>query len=378
MERKTSWTLFTLRGVALNVHVSLLFLVFYVVIVATAQFPIIGELAGVDLADVAGSAFTWGLVFAFSLLLSIFIHEFSHVLVAQALGTKTRRVTLMMLGGASEMDHLPEEPSYELKVAIIGPLVSLVLGGVLLLIYWTSSFATLKLYAYWLGQLNIVLGIFNLLPAFPTDGGRVLRALLVSRQGRVRGTQNAVAVSRVFSWTFGLVGLLQFNLLLILIAIFISLAARSELFVITAKDVLMGLRVDDVMTPAHALSADESLERVSLRMVDERVTALPIIDSTDGHVRHAMISAETLQRIPKRLWSTTLAKVVADRVPKPLRRDAPLDEALIASLAGASSGLPVVENDEVIGLLRMKDLLETVQLRQLTNRERESRDFAMN
>lgn len=365
MKRPNGWTLFTLRGVPLNLDFSLMFLLIYVLLIASIQFPLVVRQSGIDIADIVGPPFFWGIIFAFSLLVSIFLHEFSHVLVAQSYGAKARRITLMMLGGISEMEKLPEKPSAEINVALAGPLLSLALGGLLLLLYWFSDSPNLALFGFWIGQLNLVLGIFNLLPAFPTDGGRVLRSILVSRQGRVRGTQNAVRVSRVFALFFGLVGLLNFNIILILIAFFIYIGSQSELFYVMAQYALKGMKVRDVFVRTDPIPENASVLEAAKLMVDERSTALPVANSGPPY---GIVNVESLQRVPKSLWGQTSVRNIQSEVPISADIDEPLDE-LLTSGQLSNWGIPVTEDGNVIGLVRMSDILETIQLREVAGME---------
>lgn len=365
MKRLSGWTLFTLRGVPLNLDFSLMFLLIYVLLIASIQFPLVVRQSGIDVADIFGPPFLWGIIFAFSLLVSIFLHEFSHVLVAQSYGAKARRITLMMLGGISEMEKLPEKPSAEINVALAGPLLSLALGGALLLLYWFSDSPNLALYGFWIGQLNIVLGVFNLLPAFPTDGGRVLRSILVSLQGRVRGTQNAVRVSRVFALFFGLVGLLQFNIILMLIAFFIYVGSQSELFYVMAQSALKGMKVRDVLVRTDPIPENASVSTAAQLMVDERSTALPVANTSPPY---GIVNVESLQRVPKSLWPQTSVRNVQTEVPISADIDEPLDELVTSGQLSNPSGVPVTENGNVVGLIRMSDVLEAIQLREVAGR----------
>ncbi len=362
MKRHGGWTLFTLRGVPLNLDFSLMFLLIYVLLIASIQFPLVVHQSGFDIADIAGPPFLWGVIFAFSLLVSIFLHEFSHVLVAQSYGAKARRITLMMLGGVSEMEKLPEKPSAEINVALAGPLLSLVLGGALLSLYWFSNSPNLALFGFWIGQLNIVLGIFNLLPAFPTDGGRVLRSILVSVQGRVRGTQNAVRVSRVFALFFGLIGLLNFNIILVLIAFFIYVGSQSELFFVMAQSALKGMKVRDVFVRADPIPESASVAEAARLMVDEKRTALPVANSEPPY---GIVNIESLQRVPKSLWTQTSVRNIQTEAPTCADIDEPLDQLVTSGQIANSAGVPVTENGTVIGLVRLSDVLAAIQLREV-------------
>lgn len=362
----SGWTLFSLRGVVIRLHVSLLFLLFYVVLVAMIQFPFVIQRSNVNINDVSGSPFIWAVIFSLALVISIFIHEFGHVLMAQAKGLKVRAITLMMLGGASQMEEFPEEPATEFKVAIIGPLVSLGIAGVLFWIRDLSSSANVDFFCYWVGQTNLILGIFNLLPAFPMDGGRVFRAFLVTRQGHLQGTRTAVKVSQVFAWIFGIIGFLQFNFLLILIALFLYAAAKSEYFVVMAHALLKGLRARDLMISLPSISENATISEAVSKMVDSKKLLLPVVQDAD---LPSLVTADLLKRIPKNTWSATRIKDIKIDFPKVIHPDDPLEDVMILTLKTAMGGLPVVQDNQLVGVVRTSDIIETIALRQLTEEE---------
>lgn len=362
MEKITGWTLFNLRGVAVKVHVSLLFLLMYVVLVGTASFSFVVRNSGIDPTTVSGSPIVWATIFAVSIIVSVFLHEFAHVLVAQAHGFKVRAITLMMLGGMSQMEKIPEKPSVEFKVSIIGPIVSLAIGGLLLWMRRLFDSPNAELFCYWIGQANVVLGIFNLIPAFPTDGGRVLRAFLVTRNGRLRGTQIAVQVSHVFAWIFGILGFLQLNLLLILVAFFIYRAAKSEFFILWGQTVLKGKKVSDLLTVTPVISESESLVQAVEKMKRTKNLLLPVIGSPENRL---ILSHEYVQKIPRHLWETTRVKSVAIEVPKAVKAEDTLDEIWHTALTTPARGVPVIEDNRVVGIIKTSDLVEAIAFQQL-------------
>lgn len=362
MEQLSGLTLFKLKGVAVKVHVSLLFLLLYVVLVATASFPLVVNSSGIDIGTITGSPFLWAVIFALALLVSIFLHEFSHVLVAQGHGHKVSGVTFMMLGGVSQLEKMPEEPSTEFKVAIIGPIVSLAIAGILFWIRGITPSANLAFFCYWVGQTNLVLGIFNLLPAFPTDGGRVLRAALVTKFGRLHGTQIAVKVSRVFAWIFGIIGFLQFNLLLILVAFFVYSAAKSELFVLLGQTVLKGMTAKDAMKPVTAISAESSLSFAADEMTKTQRLLLPV-NLENGF---SLISAEQIQQMPRPLWQKMQIKDLARTPAKVIDLNSALDEVWQTSLMTSHGGICVVDQNQLVGIIETADLIKLIELKQLT------------
>jgi Zn-dependent protease/predicted transcriptional regulator len=193
------------------------------------------------------------------LFLSVLLHEYGHSLVAQRLGIEIRDITLLPIGGVSNMRTLPEKPSEEIKITLAGPLVNVVLApifygiGVALgadpldITSPLGGFASAGQFFIYLGVINVALAIFNLIPAFPMDGGRVLRGLLATRLGRLRATNIASIVGQVFAAVFFFIGLLGGNIILALIAVFVFLGAGGEAEMVRQREMARGLTVADVM-----------------------------------------------------------------------------------------------------------------------------------
>ena len=186
----------------------------------------------------ASALVTVGIIVA--LFVCVLLHEYGHSLVAQRLGIEIGDITLLPIGGLARLKSLPEKPWDEVKIAIAGPLVNVVLapfffavalllGGSLTtppdILGGVQSAAQVFVY---LGFINVALVVFNLIPAFPLDGGRVLRGLLATRLGAVRATDVSAAIGQVFAVAFFLIGLLGGNFLLALVAVFIFFGAAGE------------------------------------------------------------------------------------------------------------------------------------------------------
>src|SRR5215216_4442286 len=190
-----------------------------------------------------------------ALFLCVLLHEFGHSLVAQRLGLEIHSITLLPIGGVSNLESLPEKPVDEVKISVAGPLVSVVLAliffGVGLLLGAEPRMPTdlftgigsVGQFFFYLGYLNIILALFNLIPAFPLDGGRVLRGLLATRLGALRATEIASRVGQLFAFAFFLIGLLGGNFLLALIAVFIFFGANGEAQMVRQRELTRGLSV---------------------------------------------------------------------------------------------------------------------------------------
>src|SRR4028118_228664 len=194
-----------------------------------------------------------------ALFLCVLLHEFGHSLVAQRLGIEVPDITLLPIGGLARLKTLPEKPADEVKIAIAGPLVNVALAPVFFAVAWLLGANLLALpnllgglssvgqvFAY-LGYINVALAVFNLLPAFPMDGGRVLRGLLATRLGPVRATDISSSVGQLFAVAFFLFGLLGGQIFLALIAVFIFFGANGEAQMVRQREMLRGLSVSDVM-----------------------------------------------------------------------------------------------------------------------------------
>ncbi|MBT3217759.1 MAG: hypothetical protein HN348_01600 [Proteobacteria bacterium] len=155
---------------------------------------------------------------------SVVLHELGHALAARACGIQTRDITLYPFGGVAAIVRMPERPIHELIIAVAGPLVNFVLFSAFLYAYLVTGIGFLAIIAL----VNVIMGIFNLIPAFPMDGGRVLRAVLASRLGWYRGSRIAITVGTVFAWGFVIVGIVAWWPSLLLVGGFLHFALAAE------------------------------------------------------------------------------------------------------------------------------------------------------
>lgn len=218
-----------------------------------------------------------GLLAALGLFLSVLLHELGHALVARRYGVKTRRIILWLLGGIAQLERIPREPAKELAIALAGPAVSFALAlGFHLLKTPQGAWGFLSHYLF---LVNLSLGLFNLLPALPLDGGSVYRALLALRKPYLQATRQAVALSGALAWVLGLFGLLVLNPLLVLIAFFVYMASRTEAEATLLLQVLEGLKVRDLMTQDPiTVPPDLSVQEVLGLALAHRVSGFPVVE----------------------------------------------------------------------------------------------------
>jgi Zn-dependent protease len=212
-----SYRWFTVLGIPIRVHLTLLLFAPFFAMDLGRLFPV--------------HSLGWGLLSVVGLFGSVALHELGHSVVAQAFGYRVREIVLLPIGGVAQLSRAPDQPREELLIAAAGPLVSLLLA----LVCWPLPALAARVGAFpaatWFGLmsvLNLVLALFNLIPCFPMDGGRIFRALMAPRVGRLEATRRAVKLGRWLAVAFGLWGLYHGRWFLVLIAVFVYLAAGAE------------------------------------------------------------------------------------------------------------------------------------------------------
>ncbi|HXI51511.1 MAG TPA: site-2 protease family protein, partial [Candidatus Saccharimonadales bacterium] len=253
---KSSWRIGRVAGIDVHLHFTFLILLGWVALSHYLQRQ--------NWRDALG-----GLAFTLSLFTIVVLHELGHALTARRFGIRTRDITLLPIGGVARLERIPENPKQELLVALAGPAVNVVLAalflGVLMVGAELPAAKEFKLVGgHFLAKLmwiNVSLAVFNLLPAFPMDGGRVLRAVLAMRMDYVRATNIAASIGKGMAWVFASVGLFT-NPFLIFIALFVWIGAAQEASQAQMKSALAGLPVSRVMmTDFRTLAPDDTLAR---------------------------------------------------------------------------------------------------------------------
>src|SRR6202022_4623456 len=244
----------TIKGIPIRVHYSFLLILPFLAYQFGLLFRSAASHAEVPREMLGGNPFIWGLGLALALFASVLIHELAHSLYALKKGGRVQDITLLMIGGVSNLSTPPKTTRQEAVMALVGPLTSLLLAGVFYaanrVVAGLDSF-DLQFALFYLAEMNLFLGLFNLLPAFPMDGGRIARAMLTERYGLLRATQLAVGLGKAFAALFGIVGLFSFNVVLMIIAFFIFVGAEAESRSVLIKAMLGHVRVRDLMSPSH-------------------------------------------------------------------------------------------------------------------------------
>jgi Zn-dependent protease/CBS domain-containing protein len=211
-----------------------------------------------------------GVVLVMLIFAVIVLHELGHAIVARRFGIATRDIMLLPVGGIASLERTPEKPHQELAVAIVGPLVNL--GIALVLAPFDSPFVRQLMW------INIALAAFNLLPAFPMDGGRVLRALLAMRMGHERATEIAAGLGKFFAIALGVIGLF-YSPILVLIAVVVWMGASQERALVQLKSAITGVPVSAAMLRrVESVSPEQPLEDAAAMLLRGGLNQLPVID----------------------------------------------------------------------------------------------------
>jgi Zn-dependent protease/CBS domain-containing protein len=318
-----------------------------------------------------GAAALEGVAFIIAVFACVVLHEFGHALAARRYGIGTPRITLLPIGGVAELERMPEKPSEEIIVALAGPAVNVVIAAVLILILGAQvsgdTVAALENpsagFLARLASVNVVLVLFNLIPAFPMDGGRVLRALLATRYPRVRATQIAGTVGQMAAFGFGFLGLVGGNPLLIFVAIFVYLAATAETQVVGLQDAARAVTISEAMISTfETLGPDATLEQAGDALLRTTQHEFPVVDGA-GLLRGILTRSALVQGLGQSGPSSPVIEHMTNEIPQ-LRVTESTTSALDALQKSRAPAVAIVDASErLVGYITMENLAELMMLR---------------
>ena len=354
--KRSRWSLGLGRpfGIQLRVHATFLLLIAWVVVEQV--------MAGAGWRSTAA-----GVAYVIAVFVLVVLHELAHALTARHYGIPTRDILLLPIGGMSRMERIPTEPRQEILVAIAGPALNVVLALVFFLVMLATGGATGAtqvdlLGGSWVSKLmwtNVALAGFNLLPAFPMDGGRVLRGLLARRMEYSRATDVAVAVGKVAAVGMGVVGILS-NPLLVLIALFIWFGGYGEARLAHLRASLAGIPVSRAMiTRFVAVGPGEPLSRVADYLLRGGQDDVPVVEA--GHLL-GVVGLEDVVRASGG-GDGPVSSVMHRHTPT-VSEDDPLEVAFETLGQSARRSLPVLHGDRLVGLLLLQNIAQVVRARQ--------------
>lgn len=311
-----------------------------------------------------------GGVVSLGLFFGVFIHELAHSLIARANRIKINSITLLILGGVSSMEDDVPDPRVELPMALSGPLTSLLVGLVCIglmyahrLVAVSSAVEGVWIYTWgYLGLLNVILFGFNLIPAFPMDGGRVLRAWLAKRMPLTRATKIAADIGKVFAVLFGIFGFVVFNPILIIIAFFIYIGASQESAQVQYNVLLKDLTLGDVMSgPVMTVPPDMPLPDILRLMYTTKHLGFPVVEHG---TLIGMITLDDVHRTQEIDRDAMRVKDVMTRQVLTLPPSSPLTDALRIMSVKNIGRIPVVADNALVGIVTRTDILKVMELRE--------------
>jgi Zn-dependent protease/CBS domain-containing protein len=367
----------TIAGVRIGVNWSVLVIVALLLVgLSAGRFPLLYPGHAPWVYAMAGA------VAAVAFLFSLLAHELAHAVVARQHGVAVEGITLWMFGGVAKLEGEARDASADLQIAGVGPLVSLVLGvgfgAVSALAAWAGLGGLPLGVLTWLSVVNIVLAVFNLVPAAPLDGGRILRALLWRAHGdRVRAAVTAARAGRRFGFLLVSLGLVLAvftgqvgGIWWVLIGWFIASAATAEEQQARVQGWLDGVLVSEVMSPAPltvpaGLSVDRLLEDYVLR---HRFSAFPVVDAS-GRLQ-GLVTLNRIKRLPPERRASSRVEDIACPLDEVLHAT-PTDRLVDVLPAMARSGdgrVVVLDGDRIVGILTSTDVTRAIELAELRPR----------
>ncbi len=341
-----SFTIGKIAGIRVELHVTFLLFIGWI---ALSQ----GLVGGNPIAALG----TVGLVL--TVFGCVLLHELGHALTARRFGIRTRDIVLLPIGGVARLERMPDKPQQEIVVAIAGPAVNVAIAAALLAAIQTFHLPPVSSafkggFIEQLFVFNVMMFVFNLVPAFPMDGGRVLRAVLALRLPYARATRIASLVGQGIALVFGLVGLLNNNVMLMFIALFVFLAASEERALVQTRSSLSGLPVRAAMvTEFRRLETSEPLRRAVEYLMAGSQQDFPVVehDETIG----VLTRADLIRALQSGGAETRIGEVV--------RRDGPfadagepLEDAIQRMREQDRSAMPVVARGRLVGLLTLENV----------------------
>ncbi|MGH7942241.1 MAG: site-2 protease family protein [Limisphaerales bacterium] len=353
-----SFRLMTVAGIGLYIHVTFFILLLW-----------IGALYYLPRHSVP-DAFE-GLVFVIAVFVIIVLHELGHALTARRYGIRTRDITLLPIGGVARLERIPEDPRQELAVALAGPAVNVALAIILFVVlvvlgqpiraFDLNDISILS--ANFLRRLllvNVVLALFNLLPAFPMDGGRVLRAFLAMKMDYVRATHIAANVGQAMALVFVIIGLFKFPILLF-VALFVWMGAAAESSMVQMKAGLGGIPVSRVMiTNFKTLRPEEPLSQAADHLLSGYQQDFPVVDGGD-QILGLLTRARLVEGLAKNGHSTPVGNVMDTKFVA--AHPSEMAEAAFSRLKHSDCrSMPVLRDGKLLGMVTAENVGEFLMI----------------
>ena len=344
---KWSFEVTKLFGIPLRVHVTFLLLLLLVPMLAARM----GDTGTV----------LYGIVTILFIFACVVVHELAHSLMAMRFGVNVRAIVLLPIGGVSQMEEMPEDPRQEIKVSVVGPLTSLMLAAVFLLFaslvrqdlrLWPFSIADRQILGN-LFRINLFLALFNILPAFPMDGGRVLRGLLATRMDSLKATKIAVQIGQALAILMFIYGI-AYSVWLSLIGVFIYLGAEGEEHATMMREALRNVPVTRAMlTQIQTVNPGETLGSVVERACRSLQADFPVVEN--DHVVGVLPKEVIFPAVHEKPAETPVSEIMRREFPSATRSET-LDHVFRKMQGQGISLVPIVEEGKLMGMINLEQI----------------------
>lgn len=361
---KSSLKLITIKGISVYVHFTFLIFVLWLLVMYIAS-------------GMQWQLLLWSIIFLFSIFACVVLHEYGHAFVASWFGINARKITIYPIGGVASIEKLPENPKQELLISAAGPFVSFVLASVLLL-FAPQSFSLKSFnqyngiisqnnFLYALGWVNIALAIFNLIPAFPMDGGRILRALLAFEFNYVKATAIAATVGRIIAVIIIVLAVLTMNFILALIGIFIIVFAGAEESYLQLKTLVKGIKLKEVLIYDYQ-SIDANLKVNEAANVLENQHNRYFIVMKEGIPVGTLDRMEVMKSVTERQYDRKVTELMKENVE--FFESETLIEDVLDKFSGDEAKLhPVFNKEKFLGVTSFQYIIEYLLIHKATSSE---------
>ena len=335
--------LFKVAGISINIHITFFLLLFLFL--------------------------SMGLKWLF-LLVAIFffvtLHELSHSLVAKRFGVEVKEITLLPIGGVASMAKIPDKPYQEFLIALAEPMLNIAVVVIFFIplyyilgpevLFHPLSMKTIPHVVAYIYRINLILAGFNLIPAFPMDGGRILRAILAQKMGYKKATRIAVNCGHIFALIFGYIGLMNGYIILIIIAVFIFMAASSEELQVDIRETLKKFKIKDIVPSQFTtLKTDATLAKVLELIFHSHQEDFPVTEGAGGRMIGFITRKDITGGIHQYGTSAHVKEIMRKAFPV-LKETDSLDDAQTLMQESDMRALPVVKNHSIIGVVTIEDI----------------------
>jgi Zn-dependent protease len=358
-----SYKILTIRGISLHIHWTFLLLIGWVLLVNAG--------AGNNVEQIS-----WSLLFLLAVFVCITLHEFGHALTASRFGIRAKNIVLLPIGGIASIEKFPDNPRQELAISIAGPLVNLAIAGILWLFIPNQSLIENEDhmtimhghdFIYNLRIVNIALAVFNLIPAFPMDGGRILRALLGFKMNYIQATTVAATVGKIIAILFIVAGIVLINPFLPVIGIFIIFSAGAEEYYLRLKSLVQGIRLNEVlMYDYNSLQANMTVQEASNVLHSNHSKYFILMDGITPI--GAINRMEIIKALAEMNYNAPLKDLVKEKL-EYLNGNKEIDTVLEKLARNDEQIYPVMDNSHFIGVINLNHIIEYLLLNKVNTND---------